>query len=75
MNCILEEAVSRYGIRIEESDLSKEVSVILKTDFHQNALLKDWKEIKSFIDKNNGIYIYGNGYDAAHVFNSFFSRI
>ncbi len=72
VNCILEEAVSRYGIRIEESDLSKEVSVILKTDFHQNALLKDWKEIKSFIDKNNGIYIYGNGYDAAHVFNSFF---
>lgn len=69
---ILEEAVSRYGIGMEESDLYEGVLTVPKADIHENIFLKDRKEIKDFIDRNKEIYIYGDSSMSIHVFNCFF---
>ena len=72
IDILLDGIKQEYGIVYLKSDLEEKIDLDLKVDIIENNNYVRREQIESFIRKNKSIFIFGTGYDALHIFNSFF---
>lgn len=69
---IIEEAKDEYRLDEKSWMTDGQNRVVVRSDIHQNIMLKNWIQIREFIDSNDRVFIYGSGECASGVFAHFF---